>query len=53
MKIIKILKEHGIETKVITDKNGTPFVLANNEDGTWTRFDYYSAISLICEYLGY
>jgi hypothetical protein len=49
----KILNAHGIETRVITNENGNHFVMANNEDGTWTKFEYFTASSIIYKYLGY
>ena len=53
MKTEQILKAHGIETRVISNEKGNLYVMANNEDGTWTKFEYSTDSNIIYKYLGY
>lgn len=52
MKVSNLLSQHGVKNEIV-NLNGIPHIMADNEDGTFKKFEYYTPTSLVLEYLGY
>ena len=49
MKNLQILLAHGVEAIAIANN----LIMANNENGTWTKFNISDDTKIIYKYLGY